>query len=122
MMSSNNPFMVVRLRFANGPLVTRRKGKNSRAAVLAASFLTMNSICLGSLGIWRLCEDLDLASEFFFHDGVLSHWQVWIGAAAVLQYGALRLTKYARVARERTTVEMEREPVASSKRAAANAG
>jgi hypothetical protein len=91
-----SPFMVVRIRFGPGPLVTRRKGKNSRIALLAASLLTLASICLGSLGVWRLCQDLDLAGNFVFAQGFLSHWQVWIGAATLVQYCAWRLTRYAR--------------------------
>ncbi len=93
--------MVVRIRFGHGPVVTRRKGKNSRIAMLAGSLLTLISICLLSLGIWRLCQDLDLANDFIFPDGFLSHWQVWIAAAALTQYSCWRLTKYARTARLR---------------------
>src|SRR5689334_17627481 len=91
--------MVVRVRFGRGPLVTRRKGKNSRIAVLAASLLTLVGICLASFGVWRLCEDLGLASNFVFSAGLLSHWQVWIAAAVVVQYACWRLTRYARLAR-----------------------
>ena len=80
--------MVVKIRFGRGPVVTRRKGKNSRIALLAASLLTLVSICLASLGIWRLAQDVGLAGDFIFPDGFLSHWQVWIGAAAV---GAVHL-------------------------------
>ena len=90
--------MVVKIRFGSGPVVTRRKGKNSRMATLAASLLTLVSICLLSLGIWRLSQDLDLAGDFIFPDGVLSHWQVWIAAAAAVQYSCWRLTRYAKQA------------------------
>jgi hypothetical protein len=92
--------MVVKIRFGRGPLVSRRKGKNSRIAMLGGSLLTMVSICLCSLGIWRLCQDVGLAGDFVFTDGFLSHWQVWIGASVILQYGCWRLTRYARLARE----------------------
>jgi len=99
--------MVVRIRFGQGPVVTRRKGKNSRIAMLAGSLLTLISICLLSLGIWRLCQDLDLANDFIFSDGLLSHWQVWIAAAALTQYGCWRLTRYARAARLRVETAIE---------------
>ena len=91
--------MVVKIRFGRGPVVTRRKGKNSRIAMLAASSLTLISICFGSLGVWRLTQDVDLTGDFVFKDGLLSHWQVWIAAAVATQYGAWRLTQYARLAR-----------------------
>jgi hypothetical protein len=88
-------FMVVRIRFGRGPVVTRRRGKNSRIATLAASLLTMASISCASLGLWRVGTDLAWAGGFVFSDGFLSHWQVWIGAAVAIQYLAWRLTQYA---------------------------
>jgi hypothetical protein len=112
--------MVVRIRFGRGPVVTRRKGKNSRIAMLAASLLTLISICLLSLGIWRLCQDLDLAGDFIFADGFLSHWQVWIGAAAISQYICWRLSRYARMARQRTEAAVAREEKQAPSSVAAN--
>jgi hypothetical protein len=98
--------MVVKIRFGRGPVVSRRKGKNGRIALLAASLLTLVSICLGSLGVWRLCEDLDLAGDFVFASGFLSHWQVWIGAAVLVQYCAWRLTRYSRSGQTETAEEV----------------
>ena len=99
-MVGKSAFMVVKIRFGRGPVVARRKGKNSRIALLGAGLLSMVSICFASLGIWRLCEDVGLAGDFVFADGFLSHWQVWIAATAVTQYGGWRLGRYARMARE----------------------
>lgn len=90
--------MVVRIRFGRGPVVTRRKGKNSRIATLAASLLTMASLGFASLGLWRVGADLDWAGQFVFANGMLSHWQVWIGAAVAIQYLSWRLSRYARSA------------------------
>ncbi|HVW87341.1 MAG TPA: hypothetical protein VHB50_21790 [Bryobacteraceae bacterium] len=117
--------MVVRIRFGRGPVVTRRKGKNSRIAMLAGSLLTMISICLASLGAWRLCKDLGLANDFIYADGVLSHWQVWIAAAVVTQFTCWRLTRYARLAQERAESTVRRDDALAeegqtSVRAAAN--
>jgi hypothetical protein len=112
-------FMVVKVRFARGPMVSRRKGKNSRIATLAASLLTMVSLSCAALGLWRVGADLDWAGGFVFSEGFLSHWQVWIGAAVAVQYGAWRLTRYAaRVGKQQTEepTEQESEP----KRAVAN--
>ena len=106
---TKSPFMVVRIRFGRGPVVTRRKGKNSRIAMFAASLLTLISICLLSLGIWRLCEDVHLAGDFIFTDGFLSHWQVWIAAAGITQYSCWRLSQYARRARVTAEATVARE-------------
>jgi hypothetical protein len=106
-------FMVVKIRFGRGPVVTRRKGKNSRIAMLAASLLTLVAICFASLGFWRLMQDVDLTGDFVFADGFLSHWQVWIGAAVATQYAAWRLTRYAHLARRHEApVEEVTEPQA----------
>lgn len=88
--------MIVRIRFGRGPVVTRKKGKNAKLALLGGSLLTLVAICLAFMGSWRLFGDVDLAGDFIYPDGFLSHWQVWLGAAGVTQYIALRLTKYSR--------------------------
>jgi hypothetical protein len=90
--------MVVKIRFGRGPLVTRRPGKNSRIATLAASLLTLVSLICASLGMWRIGADLGWAGDFVFGAGFLSHWQVWIGAAIAIQYAGWRLTRHARKA------------------------
>jgi hypothetical protein len=99
--------MVVRIRFGRGPVVTRRSGKNAGIARLASSLLTLIAISLGSFGAWRLATDLDLAGDFIFRDGILSHWQVWLGVAAAIQYGAWRLLHYAKTAVEEAIDETE---------------
>ena len=88
--------MVVRIRFGRGPVVTRRKGKNGRIAMLSASVLTLVSICFASMGVWRLTEDVDLTGDFVYTEGLLSHWQVWIAAAVLTQYTGWKLTRYAK--------------------------
>jgi hypothetical protein len=113
-------FMVVKIRFGRGPTVARRKGKNRRIALLGASFLTLVSICLGSLGIWRFCQDIDLAGDFIFEDGFLSHWQVWIAATALTQYACWRLGRYARQAREEEKAEAAGEDPKTPATLAAN--
>jgi hypothetical protein len=112
--------MVVKVRFGRGPVVTRRKGKNTRIALLAASLLTLVAICLASLGVWRLCQDVDLAGDFIFADGFLSHWQVWIGSAVLVQYTGWRLTRYARKVRADAAVPMPDNTEAVPPRIAAN--
>jgi hypothetical protein len=89
-------FMVVKVRFGQGPVVSRGPGKNSRLATLTASILTLVSISCGSLALWRIGTDLDWAGDFAFPSGLLSHWQVWMGAAIGLRYLGWRLGRYAR--------------------------
>jgi hypothetical protein len=103
--------MVVKVRFERGSVVARRKGKNSRIALLGAGLLTMSSICLGSLAIWRFCQDVGLAGDFIFEDGFLSHWQVWLASAVGTQYGCWRLQQYAKQAAETAEAEPVVEPV-----------
>jgi hypothetical protein len=91
--------MVVKIRFGQGPAVSRRRGKNSRMATLAASLLTLVSISCASLGMWRIGTDLDWAGDFVFRNGFLSHWQVWMGVAIAVQYVSWRLARYAKQAR-----------------------
>jgi hypothetical protein len=110
--------MQVKVRFGRGPVVTRRKGKNSRIAMIGANLLTLVAISCASLGLWRMGADLDWAGAFVFQNGILSHWQVWIGAALAVQYMSWRLTRYARHARRR---EVESARVAE-KSAAIRAG
>jgi hypothetical protein len=98
--------MVVRVRFRRGPTVSRHNRKNRRIATLGASFLTMMSISFGSLGLWRIGTDLETTGPFFVSAGLLSHWQVWIGAAILAQYGSFRLARYAR-SRHRAAGETE---------------
>ncbi len=88
--------MVVRIRFGRGAVVSRRTGKNSRIARLAASLLTLVSISCASFGMWRVGTDLGWTGDFVYADGLLSHWQIWIGAAIAVQYLAWQLTRYAR--------------------------
>jgi hypothetical protein len=111
--------MVVKVRFGRGHAVTRRNGKNSRIAMGGASLLTLVVISCASLGLWRVGTDLDWAGAFVFQSGILSHWQVWIGAAVGVQYASWRLNRYATSARNRE-VEIARVAEPSSVQAAAN--
>jgi hypothetical protein len=90
--------MIVKLRFGQGRLLTRRKGKNGRIALLLASLLTLVTISFAVLGLWRIGEDLGFAGDFVFPEGMFSHWQVWIAAAAASQYVCWRLTRYSQLA------------------------
>jgi len=110
--------MVVRVRFGRGPVVARRKGKNSRIALLGAGILTLVSICLGTLGIWRFCQDIGVAGDFIFADGFLSHWQVWIAGSSLAWYGSWRLSRHAKLASEEADDDPAEDPEARARLAA----
>ena len=74
-------------------LMTPEERKN-RIAMLSASLLTMVAIGCAALGLWRMGTDLGWAGDFVFQNGILSHWQVWTGAAVGVQYMSWRLTGY----------------------------
>jgi hypothetical protein len=69
--------------------------KYARMAVLSASLLTLIAIGCGSLGLWRVGTDLAWTESFVIQKGLLSHWQVWIGAAISTQYTSWWLVRYA---------------------------
>ena len=48
------------------------------------------------LAIWRLGADLNLTGSFAIPSGLFSHWQVWMGAAVLLQVCSLALNRYGR--------------------------
>lgn len=68
---------------------------NGQLALAGASLLTLVAIGCGSLGLWRVGADLEWAGDFVIHDGLLSHWQVWVGAAIAMQYTSWWLARYA---------------------------
>lgn len=112
--------MVVRIRFGRGPRVERRKGKNSKVAWLAAGLLTLGSVNCLILGLWRLGVDFGWTGDFPFPaSSFLSHWQVWLLAALLIEWGAWRLNRYGK---PKTTapVEMPAAAEPGTKRMAAS--
>ncbi|MDP9054889.1 MAG: hypothetical protein M3N93_11405 [Acidobacteriota bacterium] len=80
-------------------------------ATLAASVLTLLSLGSASLALWRIGTDLSWAGAFVFSGGLLSHWQVWAGAAIAIQYLAFRLTRHARIAQTEAPMSPAEEAV-----------
>lgn len=88
--------MIVRIRFGRGMKVSKVRGKNRRIALMAASVLTPCSLMAAVLGLWRLGSDLSWVGEFAIPSGPLSHWQVWLFAAAGIETCSLALGRYGR--------------------------
>ena len=89
--------MLVRIRFAKGTKVDRRRRTNQRVALAFASLLTAAAVMAVALGIWGLAEGPRWTSHFAIRNGLFSHWQVWVAFAALLQTGAHYLSRYGRI-------------------------
>jgi hypothetical protein len=88
--------MRVRIRFGKGPKVAKKRRRNQRIALAVAALLTPAAAMAGALGLWRIAADLNWTSSFAIPSGVFSHWQVWLGVAALLQLCASVLNRYGR--------------------------
>jgi hypothetical protein len=61
-----------------------------------ASLLTPAALLAFTMAFWRMAADLRWTGEFFVSDGLLSHWQTWLGTAAVLLFLASVLNRLGR--------------------------
>lgn len=86
--------MLVRIRLQPGPRVARVGRKNQHVALAVASLLTPAMLAALALSFWRLAADLGVASQFAIRHGLFSHWQVWLGIAACVQFTASMLNRY----------------------------
>jgi len=100
--------MVIKLRFRNGPEVTRGVRKNRRLALAAATLLMPAVLTAAALGFWKLAADLGAAGPFAIRDGLFSHWQVWLAVAALAQFSATLLNRYGSRSRSLQNPEGER--------------
>jgi hypothetical protein len=66
------------------------------AALALASLLAPAALIAFTLTLWSLGAELHLTARFFVARGLLSHWQVWLAAAAGLSFCAWLLNRYAR--------------------------
>lgn len=106
--------MVVRIRFRRGPRVERRKGKNSKIAWVSSGLLTLGSVSCAALGFWRLGIDFGWTADFVFPDAsFLSHWQVWITGALLIQTAAWKLNQYGKP-KETPSVKDGKDKMAAS--------
>lgn len=86
--------MVVRIRFGRGPKVGIKRRKNQRFASVLAALLTPAAAMACALAIWRIAADLSWTASFAISSGLFSHWQVWLGAAVLLQLCSRFLNRY----------------------------
>jgi hypothetical protein len=88
--------MLVRIRLGKGSRLLRSRGKSRRTALAVSALLTPSSAIAAVLGMWRLAADLNWANRFAVPSGIFSHWQVWLGAAFLLQLCSHLLNRYGR--------------------------
>jgi hypothetical protein len=63
-------------------------------ALAVAALLTPAATVAAALALWRIGADLNWANSFAIPSGIFSHWQVWLGAAAALQFCSHLLNRY----------------------------
>jgi hypothetical protein len=88
--------MVVRIRLARGRRPAIKRARNRRAALAVASLLSPAALMALALAAWSFAADLKLTGSFAILSGLFSHWQVWLGAAALLQFCSFALNRYGR--------------------------
>ena len=86
--------MVVRIRFRKGPRLQRARHETRRVALTLGSLLTPAALLAAVLAFWRIAADLNWAGSFAISSGLFSHWQTWLGGAALLQLCAHVLNRY----------------------------
>ena len=86
--------MVVRIRFARGAKVGKKRRKNRRLALALGALLTPATLMACVLAFWRIAADLSWTNTFAISSGLFSHWQVWMVAAALLHFCSRALTRY----------------------------
>jgi len=86
--------MKVRIRFARGPRVGRKRRKNRRLALAVGALLSPATVIASILAFWRIAADLNWTNRFAISSGLFSHWQVWVGAAALLHLCSRALNRY----------------------------
>jgi hypothetical protein len=88
--------MIVRIRFGKGAKVEKGRRKNKRLAAVAATLLNPAAVTAAAFAVWRITADLHLTRSFAIASGFFSYWQVWLGAAAVLQVCSRLLNRYSK--------------------------
>jgi hypothetical protein len=88
--------MIVRIRFGSRTKPGRKPPRQRRFALGVAGLLTPAAVLATVLGLWRIAADMNWTGSFAIPAGFFSHWQVWLGAAGVLQVCAHLLNRYAK--------------------------
>ncbi len=63
-------------------------------AAAVGALLTPAAAMAFGLALWRIAADLSWTNSFAIPSGLFSHWQVWLGAAILLELFSRRLIRY----------------------------
>ena len=88
--------MLVRIRLGRQIPVATKRAFHRRTAQAAALVLRPAALMACVLGLWRIASDYNWAGGFAIPSGLFSHWQVWLGGAALLHLCASALNRYAK--------------------------
>jgi hypothetical protein len=88
--------MIVRIRFGGGKRVGVKPRKPRRLAAGLSGLLTPAAVLAAAVAAWAIAADLNWTGTFAISTGLFSHWEVWLGAAVVLQLCAQLLNRYAK--------------------------
>jgi hypothetical protein len=108
--------MLVRIRLGRQPKPAVKRARNRRVALALAALLTPGALAALVLAIWRLGADLNWTGSFAIPTGLFSHWQVWMGAAVLLQVCALALNRYGRPAQTTESAHLSPQKHGDSER------
>ncbi len=86
--------MLVRIRLGKRIPVGSKRAVNRRIAQTTAVLLRPAALAACVLGLWRLASDYNWTEGFAIPSGLFSHWQVWLGGAALLQLCSSALNRY----------------------------
>lgn len=86
--------MLVRIRLGKRLPPDSKRAKNRRIAQAIAVLLKPAALMATVLGCWRIASDFNWTGGFAIASGPFSHWQVWLGAAALLQLCSSALNRY----------------------------
>ena len=90
--------MVVRIRFQKASDRAHRLERPPLAQGVA-SLLTPAALMSSVLGFWCIGAEFHWTNSFAIPSGLLSHWQVWLGVAAALQFCAYALNRFGKTGR-----------------------
>jgi hypothetical protein len=95
--------MIIRIRFGPGTKFGVKPRRQRRFAAGLAGLLTPAALLAAVLALWRIAADMNWTGTFAITRGFFSHWQVWLGAAAVLQLCAHLLNRYSKAGQTAAT-------------------
>ena len=86
--------MIIKLRLGQGKRVAKKRGTAQKFALAVASLLVPVCVIAWFFTVWRIGADLGITGGFAVETGLLSHWQVWLTIAVVLNLLIVWLNRF----------------------------